>query len=76
MVVLLMVRAWWVRLLCVLYPLLTVAVIVSTGNHYVLDGVAGAAVALVAAVTVGLLPLHRGPAAVPVRAGAEYAKAT
>jgi hypothetical protein len=76
MVVLLMVRAWWVRLLCVLYPLLTVAVIVSTGNHSVLDAVAGAAVALVAAVTVGLLPLHRRAATVPVRAGSEYAQAT
>jgi membrane-associated phospholipid phosphatase len=65
-----------VRLLCVLYPLLTVAVIVSTGNHYVLDAVAGAAVAIVAAVAVGLLPLHRRPAEVPVRAGSEYAQAT
>jgi membrane-associated phospholipid phosphatase len=49
---------------------------VSTGNHYVLDAVAGAAVALVAAVTVGLLPRHRRPTAVPVRAGSEYAQAT
>jgi hypothetical protein len=58
-VVFLMARAWWVRLLCLLYPVLTVAVIVSTGNHYVLDAVAGAAVTLVSAATVGLMPLHR-----------------
>jgi hypothetical protein len=51
-----MVRAWWVRVLSLLYPLVTVTVIVSTGNHYILDAVAGLAVALVAAAAVGLLP--------------------
>jgi hypothetical protein len=73
-VILMMVRARWVRLLCVLYPILTVAVIVSTGNHYVLDAVAGAAVALVSAAAVGLLPLRlRGSrvAASPARAERE-----
>jgi hypothetical protein len=55
-VVVLMVRAWWVRVLSLLYPLVTVTVIVSTGNHYILDAVAGLAVALVAAAAVGLLP--------------------
>lgn len=52
----LLVRVWWVRVLAVVYPILTVTVIVMTGNHYVLDAVAGAAVALAAAATVGLLP--------------------
>lgn len=52
---LLLVRAWWLRLLCVVHPVLTVAVIVSTGNHYLLDAVAGAAVALVAAAATGLM---------------------
>jgi membrane-associated phospholipid phosphatase len=55
-VALLLVRAWWARIIWVLYPALTVSVIVSTGNHYVLDTVAGAAVALVAAAATGLLP--------------------
>lgn len=53
---LLLVRAWWVRVLCAIYPALTVAVIVMTGNHYLLDAVAGAAAALVAAAAVGLFP--------------------
>ena len=53
---LLLVRAWWVRVLCAVYPLFTVAVIVTTGNHYLLDAVAGAAVTLVAAAAVGLFP--------------------
>ncbi|WP_055551104.1 bifunctional glycosyltransferase 87/phosphatase PAP2 family protein [Streptomyces sp. NBRC 110028] len=34
----------WMRILGMLYPLLTVAVIVGTANHYVLDAVGGAAV--------------------------------
>jgi membrane-associated phospholipid phosphatase len=59
-VVVLMVRVWWVRVLCLLYPLVTVTVIVSTGNHYILDAVAGLAVALVAAAAVGLLPQRAG----------------
>ena len=54
-----LVRAWWIRVLSVIYPVLTVVVIVTTGNHYVLDAVAGGAVALVAAAAVGLLPVPR-----------------
>ncbi len=57
-IALLMVRTWWVRLMWVVYPFLTVSVIVSTGNHYVLDTVAGAIVALLAVTTVGLVPLR------------------
>jgi hypothetical protein len=49
-----LVRRWWARLLISLYPLVTVAVIVTTGNHYVLDAVAGAAVAGIAIGVVGL----------------------
>ena len=71
-VALLLVRAWWLRVLCVLYPLLTVAVIVSTGNHYLLDAVAGAAVTLIAASATGLLAnsprRHRRPSSVGVSA--------
>ena len=35
-------RSRWVRVLAVLYPLATLTVIVSTGNHFVLDAVGGA----------------------------------
>ncbi len=55
----LLIRAWWLRLLAVLYPIVTVAIIIATGNHYVLDAVAGAAVALSATAVVGLLPAPR-----------------
>jgi membrane-associated phospholipid phosphatase len=77
-VVLLMVRAWWVRVVCVVYPLLTVAVIVSTGNHYILDAVAGATVALVSCAAVGLLPLRSRQHALPAtrRSGSEAATAS
>jgi membrane-associated phospholipid phosphatase len=56
MIGLLLVRSWVLRTLCVVYPVLTVIVIVSTANHYLLDAVAGAAVALVAAALAGLFP--------------------
>jgi hypothetical protein len=39
----------WLRVLGALYPALIVVVIVATGNHFLLDAVAGAAVAAVAA---------------------------
>lgn len=55
-IVFLLVRVWWVRVLSVVHPVLTVMVIITTGNHYFLDAVAGAAVALAAAAVVGLLP--------------------
>ena len=35
---------WWVRALGVLYPVVTTFVVLSTGNHYLLDAVAGAGV--------------------------------
>ena len=39
----------WVRALGVLYPLVTTFVVLATGNHYLLDAVAGAAVMVVGA---------------------------
>jgi hypothetical protein len=42
-------RRVWLRVLGVLYPGLIVVVIVATGNHFLLDAVAGATVAAVAA---------------------------
>jgi PAP2 superfamily len=53
---LLLVRTWVARAVCVVYPAFTVVVIVGTANHYLLDAVAGVAVALVAAATAGLFP--------------------
>jgi hypothetical protein len=41
-------RRSWVRALGVLYPVLTSLVVVATGNHYLLDAVAGVAVVAVA----------------------------
>jgi membrane-associated phospholipid phosphatase len=58
-VALVLVRRRWARLVCVLYPALTVAVIVSTGNHYVLDVVGGVAVAFVGVSVVGLAPRRK-----------------
>ncbi len=58
LIVLLLVRSRWIRILGVIYPILTVTVIVATGNHYILDAAAGAAVALAAAAVVGLLPVR------------------
>jgi membrane-associated phospholipid phosphatase len=50
-------RRWWVRGMWALYPGLVVFSIVATANHFVLDAVAGAAVALVAAtLTTVVLP--------------------
>lgn len=50
-------RRMWVRLLGLLYPVLTVTVIVGTANHYILDAVAGA---LVLAVGYGFQRLLSG----------------
>jgi hypothetical protein len=41
--VFMLVEARWVRVLAVLYPLATLTVIVSTGNHFVLDAAGGGA---------------------------------
>ena len=41
-------KNWWSKGLVILYPIMTVYVVVITGNHYVLDAVAGFAVFTVA----------------------------
>ncbi|WP_460307884.1 phosphatase PAP2 family protein [Actinocorallia aurea] len=41
-------RRWWTRALGVLYPACTVAVVLATANHYVLDVVVGVALVLLA----------------------------
>ncbi len=53
-------RPLWVRLVSALYPLLTTAVVVLTGNHYVLDVFAGVAVALACALLTGLVTGRTG----------------
>jgi hypothetical protein len=35
------VRSWWAKTLAVLYPMVTIFVVVITGNHYFLDAVGG-----------------------------------
>jgi hypothetical protein len=45
---LLLFRSIWARVVCCAYPVVTVIVIVTTGNHFVLDAGAGAAVAVFA----------------------------
>lgn len=45
----------WIRVLGILYPVLTTIVVLATGNHYLLDAIAGAiVVAMGAVVTLGL----------------------
>jgi hypothetical protein len=51
-------RRPWVRTLAWAHPVLTVLVVVGTGNHWVLDVVAGAAIMMVA--WVALVPGRRG----------------
>jgi hypothetical protein len=41
------VRSWWAKSLAVLYPIVTVIVVIITGNHYWLDAVGGAVIFLV-----------------------------
>ena len=41
------VRSWWAKTLAVAYPVVTVIVVVITGNHYLLDAVGGAVIFLV-----------------------------
>ncbi|MEW2397133.1 bifunctional glycosyltransferase 87/phosphatase PAP2 family protein [Streptomyces sp. NPDC046862] len=43
-VIALLAPKWWMKALGLLHPLLTVSAIVTTGNHWVLDAVGGAAV--------------------------------
>ena len=52
---------WWQRLLLLIHPLMTIAVIIATGNHYVLDAFAGVSYCIAAAVIVGAITALRTP---------------
>jgi membrane-associated phospholipid phosphatase len=66
-VVFLLVRRTWVRVLAVLYPLMTFMAVMATGNHYLLDVVAGlallAAVGAVVLLVARLVRTRRAPVA-------------
>jgi uncharacterized membrane protein YbhN (UPF0104 family) len=51
-----LVRSRWLRAIWALYPALVVFSVIATGNHFVLDALAGAAAALVAAGLVAAAP--------------------
>jgi uncharacterized membrane protein YbhN (UPF0104 family) len=51
-----LVRSRWLRIMWTLYPGLVVFSIIATGNHFVLDAAAGAAVAATAAVAIAAAP--------------------
>jgi len=51
-------RGRW-RWLALLYPAMTWAVVVITGNHYILDGIIGSMIVLVAVALCGLVPRWR-----------------
>lgn len=50
---------WWQRLLLFLHPILTILVIIATGNHYLLDAVAGIAYCIVAMILASALTALR-----------------
>lgn len=52
-------RRRWLRVLAVLYPLLTTVAVLGTGNHYLLDVLAGVATMLLALVLVTLVSRKR-----------------
>ena len=58
------VRSWWAKTLVVLYPIMTVYVVVITGNHYFLDAVAG--FALFALAYVAARAITRAGRGVPI----------
>lgn len=63
-----LIRHWHLRLLMLMYPFLVFITIVGTGNHYVLDALAGGAVIISAFALTWLWRARRGgPAALPVR---------
>lgn len=59
----------WVRLLAIAHPLLTAIAVLTTGNHFVLDIVAGAAVLALAVALVAALERMRGGRGRAVRVG-------
>ena len=53
---------WWAKTLAVLYPIVTISVVVITANHYLLDAVGGAVIFLVGYVAARLVTrAGRGP---------------
>ncbi|MGH2832983.1 MAG: phosphatase PAP2 family protein, partial [Solirubrobacteraceae bacterium] len=60
-----MTRRRWLRVLAVLYPLLTTVAVLGTGNHYLLDVLAGVLTALLALALVTLLSRRRTNAELP-----------
>jgi PAP2 superfamily len=67
------VRARWVRVLVVLYPVITLLVVVGTANHWVLDAVAGAAITVAAVAFTTLRRPGRAPAEPSEVSGSEGA---
>ncbi|WP_246494143.1 bifunctional glycosyltransferase 87/phosphatase PAP2 family protein [Streptomyces zagrosensis] len=65
-VIVLVAPKMWMKVLGVLYPLLTTAVIVGTANHYLLDAVGGAAVVMAG---FGLQYVLTGAGRAPVETG-------
>lgn len=53
--------AWWVRLWCVLHPLVMCWVVLATGNHWVLDLPAGVLVGIVGLGVAGLIEARAAP---------------
>jgi hypothetical protein len=54
-VVTVLARRWWVKVLAVAYPIITVFVIAGTANHYFLDGVGGLVALAVGFVTARII---------------------
>lgn len=67
LVIAVLARRWWMKALGLLHPLFTLAAIVATANHWVLDAAGGA---VVVAVGFGLTHLLQGPRARTVAATA------
>ncbi len=49
-------RTWWAKSLAIAYPIVTLIVVVTTGNHFVLDAVAGAALVVAAQLVLSGVP--------------------
>ena len=65
------VRSWWAKALAVLYPVVTIYVVVITGNHYLLVAVGGLVIFVVGYGIARLVTrAGRGPAAVELHDGA------
>ena len=58
-----MYRSMWLRGLALLYPCMTVLAVLATGNHYVLDVLAGLATLALAMLIVAIVPRKTRPLA-------------